>query len=131
MVTLSNEFDELESAHGKLDEKSVRSVSTAVMVDTGSMKMVINESICQKLGLKILRDSSATLAGGERKPCKIAEQMRVTWRDRYFADEPIVFPDGGSILMGVLPLEAMDLRVNPVSRKLEGAHGDKIVHYVL
>jgi hypothetical protein len=42
----------------------------------------------------------------------------------------MVLPGQKEILLGVIPLEDMDLRVNPVECCLEGIHGDDWVHYV-
>ena len=39
----------------------------------------------------------------------------------------LVLPDAEDILLGAIPLEAMDLTVNP-RRELVGVHGDQIVH---
>jgi hypothetical protein len=39
----------------------------------------------------------------------------------------VVLPEGEEILLGVLPLEGMDLLVNPVAQCLQGAHGDEMV----
>ena len=37
---------------------------------------------------------------------------------------------GGEILLGALPLEDMDLIVDPTNQKLTGAHGDEILTYL-
>jgi hypothetical protein len=39
-------------------------------------------------------------------------------------------PHAKETLLGVIPLEQMDLKVNPGEQKLEGAHGDEWVRYV-
>jgi hypothetical protein len=39
----------------------------------------------------------------------------------------VVLPEGKEILLGVIPLEGMDLMVNPCAQRLEGAHGDEMV----
>jgi hypothetical protein len=41
-----------------------------------------------------------------------------------------VLPAGNETLLGVIPLEDMDLLVNPVKRCIEGAHGEDWVQYV-
>jgi hypothetical protein len=38
----------------------------------------------------------------------------------------VVLPEG-DVLLGVIPLEFMDLVVDPVSEQLVGAHGDRII----
>ncbi|MDR0551023.1 MAG: hypothetical protein LBG72_03275 [Spirochaetaceae bacterium] len=39
-----------------------------------------------------------------------------------------VVKDASEILLGVLPLEGMDLIVDPARQKLVGAHGDQVVY---
>jgi hypothetical protein len=41
-----------------------------------------------------------------------------------------VLPTGDEILLGVIALEEMDLKVNPIERCLEGVHGDEPVHFI-
>jgi hypothetical protein len=40
-------------------------------------------------------------------------------------------PGSKKILLGAIPLEDMDLMVDPVNQKLTGVHGDKIVALAL
>jgi hypothetical protein len=40
-----------------------------------------------------------------------------------------VLPDATDILLGAIPLEGMDLTINP-KRELVGVHGDKELHRV-
>ena len=35
------------------------------------------------------------------------------------------------ILLGAIQLEAMDLIINPREEKVEGAHGDQVMHLIL
>jgi hypothetical protein len=41
-----------------------------------------------------------------------------------------VLPAGDDPLLGVIALEDMDLKVNPIDRCLEGVHGDEPVHFI-
>ncbi|MDR3276322.1 MAG: hypothetical protein LBT11_03775, partial [Treponema sp.] len=68
-------------------------------------------------------------AGGVKQKCTRSELVDIHWNDRYTSSRPIVFADG-EILLGVIPLEDMDLMVNPVGRCLVGAHGDEWVQQV-
>jgi hypothetical protein len=38
-----------------------------------------------------------------------------------------VVPDADNILLGAIPLEDMDLMVDPARQRLVGVHGDKVV----
>ena len=40
----------------------------------------------------------------------------------------VVVADAKKVLLGALPLEAMDLIVDPVRQTLVGAHGDEPLH---
>ena len=44
--------------------------------------------------------------------------------------EALVLPDAEEALLGAIPLEAMDLAINPRKEEIVGAHGDQIVHSV-
>jgi hypothetical protein len=39
--------------------------------------------------------------------------------------EAIVLPHADEILLGAIPLEAMDLVIHPLKEELVGAHGDQ------
>jgi hypothetical protein len=63
---------------------------------------------------KIERDESVFLAGKVPQKCVVAEVVRIIWQDRYTHSSPLVLPEGDETLLGVIPLEDMDLMVNPV-----------------
>jgi hypothetical protein len=42
-----------------------------------------------------------------------------------------VVPDLPEALLGVIPLEALDMIVNPVKKELESAHGDEVLTYIM
>jgi hypothetical protein len=57
--------------------------------------------------------------------------VEIRWKDRRTSQEAVVIPDAGEILLGALPLEGMDLCVDPVNQRLAGVHGDQRIHLVL
>ena len=135
-ITLKNISDETRFKHGLISEKDVRTVKVKALVDTGAVSIVINEDICQKLGLQIegMRFARlvqpAPLAGGSKVNCKITEGVRICWKDRDAISQAVVLPEGEPLL-GVIPLEFMDLIVDPVAEQLVGAHGDRIVSRIM
>jgi hypothetical protein len=56
--------------------------------------------------------------------------VRIIWKDRFSNSNPIVLPGGPETLLGVIPLEDMDLIVDTVDQKLAGKHGDKQAYFV-
>jgi clan AA aspartic protease len=134
-ITLINSRDIGVSLSGYIQETEVRQMTVNAVVDTGAMGLVIGEETCKRLGLAIVEERAATLAGGLRQSCKVTEPVTIRWKERFTTSHAIVLSNrqpGGTeeILLGVIPLEDMDLIVNPVERCLAGAHGDDWVRYV-
>jgi len=123
-ITISNCGDLTRARDGSISENEVRELTVTAIVDTGATALVINEEMCQKLGLAILETRSANLAGGVRMPCKITEPVQICWKDRSISCGAMVFPET-KVLLGVIPLEFMDLMVDPVRQELVGANGDQ------
>jgi hypothetical protein len=59
----------------------------------------------------------------------MAGPLEVWWKNRHLVCEALVMPDAPEVLLGALPLEHMDLTINP-KRELVGVHGDKEMHRV-
>ena len=129
-LILKNGSDLVRLNDGHISDKDVRSVTVRALVDTGAVSLVINEDICQQLGLSIEEERSASLAGGGKINCKITEPLRIYWKDRNATCQAVVLPEGETLL-GVIPLEFMDLIVDPLAEQLVGAHGDRIISRVM
>jgi len=125
-ITLKNGSDLVLAQNGHIKDQNVRSLTVDALVDTGAMTLVINEDICSKLGLSIEGSRTAFLAGGAGISCKITEPVRIYWKNRDATCRAWVLP-GNDILLGAIPLEEMDLAVDPVNKELFGVHGDEIV----
>jgi clan AA aspartic protease len=129
-ITLVNAHDAGDLRRERIKESEVRQVTVDAVIDTGAGPLAITEAMRQRLGLEIERDESVFLAGKIPQKCTVAEVVRIIWQDRYTHSSPLVLPEGDETLLGVIPLEDMDLMVNPVERCLIGAHGSKWVHQV-
>jgi clan AA aspartic protease len=129
-ITLKNGSDIVRLQDGNITDKDVRSLTVKAVVDTGAITLIINEEIRRELGLNIEGTRTASLAGGGKIDCKITEPLRIYWKDRDATCQAVVLPDG-EVLLGVIPLEFMDLIVDPVTEQLVGAHGDRIISRLL
>jgi clan AA aspartic protease len=123
-ITVTNKSDMIKAKSGYIAEKDIRSVTLKALVDTGATTLVINDELCRQLGLDIIGTRTANLAGGGKGTCKITDSVQIQWKDRFATVDAVVFPDGNPLL-GVIPLEFMDLIVDPVRQELVGAHGDQ------
>jgi clan AA aspartic protease len=130
-ITIKNSLDAGKARERLIEEGDVRSVTVQAVVDTGAMSLVINEELQQKLGLKVMRVRSALVANGQRVTCNETEPVEICWKDRGASVNAAVIPGAKLVLMGAIPLEHMDLMVNPVTQELVGAHGDLVETFAL
>jgi clan AA aspartic protease len=130
-LTLVNTIDQGMAKAGVIEESQIRKAEVEAVVDTGATPLVIPEALRVKLGLDIEKSSAVTLAGGRRDSCTVAGPVSIYWNDRDTLSKPIVFSgESNEVLLGVYPLEKMDLMVDVVNQRLVGAHGDEWVRYV-
>jgi clan AA aspartic protease len=129
-ITITNTKDMAMAEKGYMAAKDIRSVTLTAIVDTGATSLVINDEICRQLGLDIVATRTANLAGGGKGICKVTQPVKIQWKDRFATVDAIAFPEG-SPLLGVIPLEFMDLIVDPIRQELVGAHGDQAVLMVM
>jgi len=128
-ITLRNADDIMAVRRGFIKDNDIRQVTVNSLIDTGAWTLVINEDIRNKLGLDIVGTESGTLTDGVMKEYNLAGPVEVKWQNRRTTCEALVIPDADDILLGAIPLEAMDLTINP-RRELVGVHGDQIIHKI-
>ena len=123
-ITLKNAADDTAARRGFIKAEEIRSVTVTAIADTGSMHMVITEELCEKLGLSTKGEKTVLIANGQRVRCIETEAVEIQWKDRTMAVSAMVIPGAKSVLFGAIPMEGMDLMVNPVTQEVVGAHGD-------
>ena len=128
-ITLKNEIDAAFAKRGIMKEDEIRQMTVRAIVDTGAWTLVINEKTREKLGLDDSGFGEANLADGKKGEFPMAGPLEIRWKNRRFTCDALVLPDAPDILLGALPLEGMDLTINP-KRELVGVHGDKELHRV-
>ena len=128
-ITLINETDTVCAEDGLIKQHEIRQMTVPAIVDTGAWTIVINEETREKLGLRYKGYGEATLADGQKEVHKMAGPIEIKWKSRRFTCDALVIPDAPDILLGAIPLEGMDLTINP-KRELVGVHGDIVKHRV-
>jgi len=124
-ITLKNPYDVVNVVRGISKESEVRQKTVKALVDTGCFSMIINEELRRELGLEIIGEKKVALADNTEIICQRTESMEIRWKDRYAVQSALVVPERPNVLLGVWPLEEMDLIVDPVREELTGRHGDK------
>jgi predicted aspartyl protease len=134
-ITLKNLDDTKQARKGNLPEHKIRQATIDVMVDTGATMLVINEQLSQQLGLDAIGEREISFANDATnlrfaENCKVTEPLEINWKDRSITLPALVVKDAPEFLLGVMPLEGMDLMVDTVNERLVGAHGDHFVYRV-
>jgi len=130
-ITLENAKDRALADGGALKEEEVRVLKIEAIPDTGAWSLVINEDVRQKLGLAIKKKRQSMLADGTSISYDVTDTVIVQWKNRDCPVPAIVLPGAKEVLIGALPLESMDLMVDPVHGKLVGVHGEEEVYMIL
>jgi clan AA aspartic protease len=112
-VKLINAFDNALVEHGVINDAEVRQIDVDFLVDTGAYMLCINEEIQHQLGLKVRDRQEGLLANGERQMFDIAGPVEIKIFNRRTITEAIVLPGNAEPLFGSIPLEALDLIVDP------------------
>ncbi len=110
---------------GLLAADAVRHVEVPdALVDTGAIILSLPTRIIQKLGLKAMGTKQTLTAGGPRETT-IYQAVRLCVLDRECTVDVLEVPNSVPVLIGQVPLEILDLVVDPPNRRLIGnpAHG--------
>ncbi|MDR2096116.1 MAG: retroviral-like aspartic protease family protein [Treponema sp.] len=126
-ITLKNATDANIVQRGLITEQEVRGTRVRALVDTGAGTLIISEELRQTLGLTIKGLRGAELADGTKHTYQVTEPVEIHWQDRMTACPALVLPGTVDILLGAIPLEDMDLIVDPVMQEVKGAHGDEVI----
>jgi clan AA aspartic protease len=134
-ITLVNIRDQNVADVGYMPQDQVRQLTVNAVVDTGAWTetgglLVINEETREKLGIQVTGTDPGTLADGTKASYPVAGPLEIIWKDRRTICEAIVLPNAEEILLGAIPLEALDLTVHPRREEVVGAHGDQPLHAI-
>jgi clan AA aspartic protease len=126
-ITLKNAVDVGKARDGIVKEQEIRQVTVSALVDTGAWTLAINEDVRKKLGLPINGTAPGRLADGAKVALKMAGPLEIGWKNRKANLDALLLPDADEILLGAIPLEAMDLMVDPCKQEVVGTHGEEML----
>jgi len=96
----------------------IEPVEVSALADTGSVFLVIPESVRELLGLhEVAREESVVLADGSRRCVPYVGPIGVRFKNRIGFFGAIVM--GNQTLLGAIPMEDMDLVLTPVDRRVD------------
>jgi len=117
-VKMWNLVDLEDARRGLIPPEAVRTATVEAMVDTGAVMMAIPEDVALALGLRPLEIRSVTLADGSKRRIPKVGGMAIEILGRQMTCDAFVTPTGTTPLIGQIPLEGLDLIVDPGSREV-------------
>ena len=117
-ITLSNSVDAVLAKRGKLPNEGVRKVEVKALIDSGARTLTINEEIARTLDLEVRDRVDVMLADGSYRKCDYVGPVDIRFENRTASCRALVLPGADEILLGVLPLEEMDVIIDPLAEQL-------------
>lgn len=117
-IDLSNSYDLISYKKGLISKEQIKKISVEALVDTGAYMLCINEIILHQLGLEIIDKRPAVLADGSIKDLNVAGPVDIQFENRRTVTQALVLPGDSQVLLGSIPMEDMDVIVEPKNQKL-------------
>jgi clan AA aspartic protease len=118
----------VRNGYKKADE--TRNIDLNILVDSGAIDLCINEEIRIQLELELVEKTTARMADGSLIPVEIVGPVTVKFLNRQTTVNAVVLPGNVEPLFGVIPLEGMDVIIDPIDQqlKLPPSRPNKAVH---
>lgn len=97
-------------------EKKLKAIEINSLVDTGAMWMCVPKHIAIQLGLEELEKREVTTADGIKHVCSYVGPLQIKFENRSCFTGALVL--GDDMLLGAIPMEDMDLIIQPLKRTL-------------
>ena len=117
-IDLENTTDADIASQGLRPDTSVRRHSVRALVDTGAVLLVLPQDVVDHLGLVKRGRSVVTFADDRRAEWESAGPVTVRVGNRSGIFECLVAPPTSEALFGQIPLERLDLLVDPKLQQL-------------
>ena len=119
-VKIENLEDQYKAHQGLVAPDQIRKLEVDnALVDTGATGLMVPTRLLPALGLRPTRVKQAKTVGGFI-PLQMYEAVRLTIQGRECVVEVHEIPDPAPVLIGQIPLEALDWVVDTIGQKLIG-----------
>ena len=101
-----------------VDEKEVKKVTINALVDSGAYMVTINENVRAQLDLPFIEKQFGRLADETLLELDVVGPVEVRFENRRTTVDAIVLPGNSEILLGSIPMDDMDVLIDPRQQKL-------------
>ena len=117
-IELINGEDLVLARRNIIGEEEIKRMRINALVDTGSYMLAINETIQAQLQLPVVEKRKAQLANGHVVECDVVAPVELRFRNRQTTCRAMVLPGDSEPLLGAIPLEDMDVLIDPLRQEL-------------
>jgi clan AA aspartic protease len=101
-----------------IGEEEVKRMSVKILVDTGAYMLTINESMQEYLQVPVMEKRKAQLADGRVVECDVVAPIELRFQNRRVNCSAMVLQGDVEPLLGVIPMEEMDVLIHPRREEL-------------
>ncbi|MEI6184155.1 MAG: clan AA aspartic protease [Bacteroidota bacterium] len=102
-----------------IGEEEIKSLRVNALVNTGAYNMCINEIIQSQLELPFVEKRTGVLANGEIETYDLVGPLTIKFKNRTTICNALVLPGNNEVLLGAIPMEDMDVIIDPKKQTLE------------
>jgi clan AA aspartic protease len=117
-IELINSDDLALAKRHYIGEDEIKRISVNMLVDSGAYMMAINESIKEQLNLKEKGKRKAQLADSSIVEYPVVGPIEIRFKNRDTVCNALVLPGDSEPLLGVIPMEEMDVLIHPLRQEL-------------
>ena len=112
-IELINDNDLAFARKGYIEDEEVKRVTISIRVDTGADMLCISQNIQEILQLPVKETRKAILANGAVVDCDVVSSVELKFKNRRTCCSAMVLTEGAESLLGCIPLEDMDVLIDP------------------
>jgi len=101
-----------------IGEDEIKHMYVTGLVDTGSYRLCINESIQAQMQFPVMEKRIGQMANGDRIECDVVSQVELRFKNRRTICKAMILPGDSEVLIGAIPLEDMDVLIHPLRQEL-------------
>ena len=117
-IQLTNEDDLAFHRRGWAAENEIRRVTTKALVDSAAYDLIINKETQEQLQLPVLGQRLIKLADESIMEVDIVGPVEVRFESASTTVRALVLPNTEEVLLGAIPLEGLDVIIDPLRERL-------------
>lgn len=104
--------------HGILPEDQIKHMRVSALVDSGAYMLCINDRIKEQLDLPVLDKHTVRLADESEMKVEVVGPVEIRFENRRATVDAYVIPGNAEPLLGVIPIEDLDVVIDPKQQRL-------------